>query len=148
MMKKLSPFTSLLLFIMLPDFVFANTGAFYGAGNQAVPIKNKDIQLVRENVDIKLTIEKDNAKTRVTLIPCTNVTAGLAKLRDVTADEYRSVLKQYYAMLVKYNKPASQFLSGYFQDMSLIINDKTQFMVDGDRKSVDAIAQKFDALAR
>jgi hypothetical protein len=75
------------------------------------------------------------------------VKASLAKLKDVTADEYRSVLKQYYAMLVKYNKPTNQFLSEYFKDVR-ILNDKTQFMMESDRKSVAAIAEKFDTLAR
>jgi hypothetical protein len=75
------------------------------------------------------------------------VNASLAKLKDVTADEYRSVLKQYYVMLVKLTKPASQFLSEYFKDIR-IINDKTQFMLESDRKSVAAIAGKYDALTR
>lgn len=371
-MKRLLLFASFLLFIILPAVVFANTGVFFGAGNQVIPIKNEDIQLVRENVDIKVTIEKDNGKFGVAFIPWTNVTAkfilkntstkkvtlqmgfpfldlqgfgdekfvleklnfhvqsndkviksevkegviekqfdpdgvfkkvftwddsfspnetktvivsykllmgvssansimrdfngvgriyyeidklisalnysfmyitktaytwkgpveeaifqfdskellkqlettslfddpspdklpvsrpvylennfpsvfeksdgvyrwvfkgkvpedglsvnflalllpskesevkpfvkaSLAKLKDATADEYLSVLKQYYSMLVKYNKPTSQFLSGYFQDVN-IINDTTQFLVNKDKKSVEAIVQKFDAL--
>lgn len=373
-MKRLPLFAALLLFSMFPAVVFANTGVFFGAGNQVIPIKNEDIQLVREKVDIKITIEKDNGKFGVALIPWTNVTAkftlkntsarkvtlqmgfpfldlqgfgdekfvleklnfhvqsndkvikaelkegviekqfdpdgvfkkvftwddsfspnetktvivsykllmgvssansimrdfngvgrkyyeidklisalnysfmyitktaytwkgpaeeavfqfdskellkhletaslfddpspdklpvsrpvylennfpsvfekndgvykwvfkgkvpeeglsvnflalllpsnesevkpfvkaSLAKLKDANVDEYRAVLKQYYSMLVKYNKPTSQFLSGYFKDVN-IINDKTQFIVDKDKKSVEAIAQKFDALTQ
>ena len=73
-MKRLLPFTSLLL-ILLPAVVFANTGVFFGVGNQVIPIKNNDIQLVRENVNIKLTIERDNGKFGVSFIPWANVTA-------------------------------------------------------------------------
>ncbi len=75
------------------------------------------------------------------------VKASLTKLEDATADEYLSVLNQYYAMLVKYSKPTNPFLSGYFQDVR-IINDKTQFLTDPDKKSVESIATNFDALTR
>jgi hypothetical protein len=75
------------------------------------------------------------------------VTASIAKLKDASADEYRSVLRQYYAMLVKFKAPSSQFLSGYFKDIQ-IIDKNTQFMMETDRKSVTAISEKFDALTQ
>jgi hypothetical protein len=75
------------------------------------------------------------------------VKASITKLEDATSDEYLSVLKQYYAMLAKYSKPTNPFLSGYFQDVRFI-NDKTQFLIEPDKKSVEAIAAKFDDLTR
>jgi len=74
-MKKI--ITTLLTFLLsiVASSVFANTGVFYGVGNQVIPIKNNDIRLEKENVTIKLTIEKDNGKFGVPLIPWANVTA-------------------------------------------------------------------------
>lgn len=73
-MKKLIAIILLLLTMNL-SVAFANTGVFFGAGNQVIPIKNNDIQLLKENVKIKLTIEKDNGFGGVPLIPWANVTA-------------------------------------------------------------------------
>lgn len=73
-MKKIIAIVLLLLTMNL-SVAFANTGVFFGAGNQVMPIKNNDIQLMKENVKIKLTIEKDNGFGGVPLIPWANVTA-------------------------------------------------------------------------
>lgn len=52
-----------------------NTGVFYGSGNQVIPIKNDQIQLVKEKVNIKLTVDKDSGRFGVPFIPWANVTA-------------------------------------------------------------------------
>ncbi len=52
----------IILLCVSSSVVYGNTGVFFGAGNQVMPIKNNDIQLVKENVSIKLRIdEQDNA---------------------------------------------------------------------------------------
>ena len=74
------------LFILIyPVFTFANTGVFYGAGNQVIPINNGKIQLVKEEVDIKLTVEKDSAQYDLPFIPMAHVTAKFY-LKNVTED--------------------------------------------------------------
>jgi hypothetical protein len=70
---------------------------------------------------------------------------SIAKLKDVTVDEYLSVLKQYYLMIFSYSKPTNQFVSGYFKNVRFI-NDKTHFIIESDKKSIAEIADKFDAL--
>ncbi|MDD5006717.1 MAG: hypothetical protein PHS93_09855 [Candidatus Omnitrophica bacterium] len=63
------------MFILMTNTGSANTGVFYGAGNQVVPIKNNKIQLVREEVNIRLTVEKNGGQSGLPLIPQANVTA-------------------------------------------------------------------------
>jgi len=53
-------FSFVLLFILSPSSVSANAGIFSGAGNQVMPIKSNDIQLVREDVTIKLRIDEQD----------------------------------------------------------------------------------------
>lgn len=54
---------------------FGNTGVFYGSGNQVIPIKNNQIQLTRERVDIKLSVDESTGRFGVPFIPWANVTA-------------------------------------------------------------------------
>ena len=49
-----------LWFISLPSIVSANAGIFSGAGNQVMPIKSNDIQLVTEEVTIKLRVDEQD----------------------------------------------------------------------------------------
>jgi hypothetical protein len=61
--------------VLLSSFCFANTGVFYGSGNQVIPIKNNQIQLVREKVDIILSVDENSGRFGVPFIPWANVTA-------------------------------------------------------------------------
>ena len=65
---------TIFLLVISPSTPLADTGVFYGSGNQVIPIKNNDIQMVKENVTIKMTIEK-NADLGVPFIPLANVSA-------------------------------------------------------------------------
>ncbi len=64
-----------LILYFLSTYLYGNTGVFFGAGNQVIPIKNSQIQLVYEKVDFKLTIEKDNVKYGLSFMPWVNVRA-------------------------------------------------------------------------
>lgn len=74
-MKATTLFISLFLCVFLTNNSFANTGVFYGSGNQVIPIKNNQIQLVRETVDIKLSVDENSGRFGVPFIPWANVTA-------------------------------------------------------------------------
>lgn len=64
-----------LMLFMLPNTTFANTGVFFGAGNQVIPIKNNDIQLVKERVSIKLRIDEEAGKWGIPFFPRADVEA-------------------------------------------------------------------------
>jgi hypothetical protein len=64
---------SLLLFC--PFTGLANTGVFFGAGSQVIPIKNNDVQLVRERVSIKLRIDEEAGKWGTPFFPRADVEA-------------------------------------------------------------------------
>ncbi len=69
---------SLLVIVLLCFFyssAYANTGVFFGAGSQVIPIKNKNIQLVRENVSIKLRIDNEQGKWGIPFFPRADVEA-------------------------------------------------------------------------
>ncbi len=66
--------------------MWGNTGVFYGSGNQVIPIKNKQIRLVRENVNIKLTVDENSGQFGVPFIPWANVTAKFY-LKNITSKE-------------------------------------------------------------
>jgi hypothetical protein len=53
----------------------ANTGVFFGAGSQVIPIKNNDVQLVKERVSIKLQIDEEAAKWGTPFFPRADVEA-------------------------------------------------------------------------
>ena len=84
-MKTINTFIFSIFCIFLANNSFANTGVFYGSGNQVIPIKNDKIQLVRENVDIKLSIDKNSGRFGVPFIPWANVTAKFY-LKNTTND--------------------------------------------------------------
>jgi hypothetical protein len=65
----------LVLLCVLPISAFANTGVFFGAGSQVIPIKNNDIQLVKENVSIKLRIDDEADKWGIPFFPRADVQA-------------------------------------------------------------------------
>lgn len=65
----------LILFCILPISAFANTGVFFGAGSQVIPIKNNDIQLVKENVSITLRIDDEAGKWGIPFFPRADVQA-------------------------------------------------------------------------
>lgn len=71
-MKSL--FLLFFIFLFIAESTDANTGVFFGAGNQVMPIKNTSIQLVNEKVQMKITIE-DNGKFGEPFIPVVNVIA-------------------------------------------------------------------------
>ena len=50
-----------------------------------IPIKNNQIQLVRENVDFKLVVEENNGRYGVPFIPWVNVTARV-HLKNTSKD--------------------------------------------------------------
>ena len=74
-MRSILSIATILLTLLFFNVAFANTGVFFGAGNQVIPIKNDEIQLVKENVKIKLSIEDNNGKFGIPFIPWANVTA-------------------------------------------------------------------------
>ena len=74
-MKTLITAIITILSLFFTSISFGNTGVFYGSGNQVTPIKNNQIQLVREKVDIKLSVDKDSARFGAPFIPWVNVTA-------------------------------------------------------------------------
>lgn len=74
-MKTLISFVTILSMLIINHTVYGNTGVFFGAGNQVVPIKNNAIRLVREEVDINLTVDKDSGRFGVPFIPWANVSA-------------------------------------------------------------------------
>lgn len=84
-MKATTLFISLFLWVFLANNSFANTGVFYGSGNQVIPIKNDQIQLVRERVDIKLSVAENSGRFGVPFIPWANVTAKFY-LKNTTKD--------------------------------------------------------------
>ncbi len=61
-----------------------NTGAFFGAGNQVIPIRNSNVQFVSENVDIKLAVDQDSSHFGIS-IPWADVTAKLY-FKNLTPD--------------------------------------------------------------
>jgi hypothetical protein len=65
----------ILMWLTLPNTTFANTGVFFGAGNQVIPIKNSDIQLVKERVSIKLRIDEEAGKWGIPFFPRADVEA-------------------------------------------------------------------------
>ncbi|MEW6110303.1 MAG: hypothetical protein AB1632_14220 [Nitrospirota bacterium] len=73
----------ILLLLSFSNLCLANTGVFYGAGNQVIPIKNDQIQLVKENVSIKLTVDEENGRFGVPFIPWANVIAKF-HLKNIT----------------------------------------------------------------
>ncbi len=73
-------------FLFLSTCLYGNTGVFFGAGNQVIPIKNNQIQLVYEKVDFKLTIEKDSGKYGISFIPWVNVRAKF-HLKNISKDK-------------------------------------------------------------
>ncbi|WP_028582485.1 hypothetical protein [Desulfogranum japonicum] len=84
-MKTITLFISLFLCAFLANTCFANTGVFYGSGNQVIPIKNNQIRLVRERVDIKLSVDENSGRFGVPFIPWANVTAKFY-LKNTTKD--------------------------------------------------------------
>jgi len=74
-LKTIFAFLLALFCISLTSNSFGNTGVFYGSGNQVIPIKNNQVQLVREKVDIKLSVDENSGRFGVPFIPWANVTA-------------------------------------------------------------------------
>lgn len=74
-LKTIFAFLLALFCIFLASNSFGNTGVFYGSGNQVIPIKNNQIQLVREKVNIKLSVDENSGRFGVPFIPWANVTA-------------------------------------------------------------------------
>ena len=72
-MKRLLFLFIALLFVA--EVSEANTGVFFGAGNQVIPIKNTTVQLVSEKVKMKISVDKGNGKFGVPFIPVVNVIA-------------------------------------------------------------------------
>lgn len=73
-MKWLNYYVVILLFIC-PTVALANTGVFFGAGNQVIPIKNNNVQLVKERVSIKLRVDEEAAKWGTPFFPRADVEA-------------------------------------------------------------------------
>jgi hypothetical protein len=63
------------MLLTLPNTTSANTGVFFGAGSQVIPIKNNDIQLVKERVSIKLRIDEEAGKWGIPFFPRADVEA-------------------------------------------------------------------------
>jgi len=74
-LKSIIAFISLIFCIFITNTSSGNTGVFYGSANQVIPIKNNQIQLVREKVDIKLSVDNNSGQFGVPFIPWANVTA-------------------------------------------------------------------------
>lgn len=74
-MRILTTLFLILTFIIISNSSSANTGVFFGTGNQVIPIKNDKIQLVREKVVFKLNVDENNGRYGVPFIPWVNVTA-------------------------------------------------------------------------
>jgi len=72
-------------FIIISTYSNANTGVFFGSGNQVIPIKNDKIQLVREKVDFKLNVDENSGRYGVPFIPWVNVTAKFF-LKNISQD--------------------------------------------------------------
>ena len=85
-MNKASFSSFLFLCIAVVSNSFANTGVFYGSGNQVIPIESDKIQLVREKVVIKLTVDANSGRFGVPFIPWSNVTARFY-LKNTTTDK-------------------------------------------------------------
>lgn len=66
---------TLITVVGTPLCTLANTGVFYGAGSRVIPIRNTDIQLVRENVDIVLSVDKNLGNSGLVFTPWANVRA-------------------------------------------------------------------------
>jgi len=64
-----------ILLLFCPLTALANTGVFFGAGNQVIPIKNNDIQLVKEHVSIKLRVDEQTGKWGTPFFPRADVEA-------------------------------------------------------------------------
>lgn len=64
-----------ILLLICPTAGLANTGVFFGAGSQVIPIKNKDVQLVKERVSIKLRVDEEAAKWGTPFFPRADVEA-------------------------------------------------------------------------
>jgi len=84
-LKSIIAFIFLFFCVFLANTSIANTGVFYGSGNQVIPIKNDQIQLVREKVDIKLSVDQNSGRFGVPFIPWANVTAKFY-LKNTTND--------------------------------------------------------------
>lgn len=85
-MKVSIAFATTLFLFVLAHTTFANTGVFFGAGNQVMPIKNDQIRLVKENVIIKLTVDENSGRFGVPFIPWANVSATFY-LKNTTKSE-------------------------------------------------------------
>jgi|WetSurMetagenome_2_1015567.scaffolds.fasta_scaffold22936_4 hypothetical protein len=64
-----------ILLLFCPSVGLANTGVFFGAGSQVIPIKNNDVQLVKERVSIKLRIDEEAGKWGTPFFPRADVEA-------------------------------------------------------------------------
>jgi hypothetical protein len=64
-----------MLLFFCPNAGLANTGVFFGAGSQVIPIKNNDVQLVKERVSIKLRVDEDAGKWGTPFFPRADVEA-------------------------------------------------------------------------
>lgn len=60
-----------------PCLSFANTGVFFGSGNQIIPIKNSDIQLNNESIQFLFDVPPNSAKWGIPFIPKVRVKANL-----------------------------------------------------------------------
>jgi len=65
----------LILLFFCPAAGLANTGVFFGAGSQVIPIKNNDVQLVKECVSIKLRVDEEAGKWGTPFFPRADVEA-------------------------------------------------------------------------
>lgn len=66
---------ALILLPLCPTASFANTGVFFGAGNQIIPIKNNNVQLVKERVSITLRVDEEAGKWGTPFFPRADVEA-------------------------------------------------------------------------
>lgn len=64
-----------ILVVICPMAALGNTGVFFGAGNQVIPIKNNNVQLVKERVSIKLRVDQEAAKWGTPFFPRADVEA-------------------------------------------------------------------------
>lgn len=64
-----------ILLLSCPLAALANTGVFFGAGSQVIPIKNNKVQLVKEHVSIKLRIDEESGKWGTPFFPRADVEA-------------------------------------------------------------------------
>lgn len=84
-MRVLTTLLIVLNLVIISTSSSANTGVFFGSGNQVIPIKNDKIQLVREKVDFKLNVDENSGRYGVPFIPWVNVTAKFY-LKNISQD--------------------------------------------------------------